>query len=290
MAKYLILNADDYGLCKAANDAVEELFQNGKIKSSTIMMPCKSAEDAVKFAIDNPQYAIGIHLTMTSEWNDYRWKPLSGGKSLMDEQGFMWHDSRQVGKNADLAELEAEIRAQVDKAHALGMKPSHLDNHMGSLYGHYTLRFELLKMTLRVCGDYGYAFRMFTNTDKRLCPAGVPYPAFSVLKYLSKHWGKKYNVIMPDYLLFPDWNADLRDNGYEHYRETILKIWTDIPDGVTETFIHPCKEDDELKTIMGSWKYRVWEYNVINDPETHKYLKEHGVELISYRDLIKMKS
>ena len=290
MAKYLILNADDYGLCKAANDAVEELFQNGKIKSSTIMMPCKSAEDAVKFAIDNPQYAIGVHLTMTSEWNDYRWKPLSGGKSLMDEQGFMWHDSRQVGKNADLAELEAEIRAQVDKAHALGMKPSHLDNHMGSLYGHYTLRFELLKMTLRVCGDYGYAFRMFTNTDKRLCPAGVPYPAFSVLKYLSKHWGKKYNVIMPDYLLFPDWNADLRDNGYEHYRETILKIWTDIPDGVTETFIHPCKEDDELKTIMGSWKYRVWEYNVINDPETHKYLKEHGVELISYRDLIKMKS
>ncbi len=290
MAKYLILNADDYGLCKAANDAVEELFQNGKIKSSTIMMPCKSAEDAVKFAIDNPQYAIGVHLTMTSEWNDYRWKPLSGGKSLMDEQGFMWHDSRQVGKNADLAELEAEIRAQVDKAHALGMKPSHLDNHMGSLYGHYTLRFELLKMTLRVCGDYGYAFRMFTNTDKRLCPAGVPYPAFSVLKYLSKHWGKKYNVIMPDYLLFPDWNADLKDNGYEHYRETILKIWTDIPDGVTETFIHPCKEDDELKTIMGSWQYRVWEYNVINDPETHKYLKEHGVELISYRDLIKMKS
>ena len=290
MAKYLILNADDYGLCKAANDAVEELFQNGKIKSSTIMMPCKSAEDAVKFAIDNPQYAIGVHLTMTSEWNDYRWKPLSGGKSLMDEQGFMWHDSRQVGKNADLAELEAEIRAQVDKAHALGMKPSHLDNHMGSLYGHYTLRFELLKMTLRVCGDYGYAFRMFTNTDKRLCPAGVPYPAFSVLKYLSKHWGKKYNVIMPDYLLFPDWNADLKDNGYEHYRETILKIWTDIPDGVTETFIHPCKEDDELKTIMGSWQYRVWEYNVINDPETHKYLKEHGVELISYRDLIEMKS
>ena len=290
MAKYLILNADDYGLCKAANDAVEELFQNGKIKSSTIMMPCKSAEDAVKFAIDNPQYAIGVHLTMTSEWNDYRWKPLSGGKSLMDEQGFMWHDSRQVGKNADLAELEAEIRAQVDKAHALGMKPSHLDNHMGSLYGHYTLRFELLKMTLRVCGDYGYAFRMFTNTDKRLCPAGVPYPAFSVLKYLSKHWGRKYNVIMPDYLLFPDWNADLRDNGYEHYRETILKIWTDIPDGVTETFIHPCKEDDELKTIMGSWQYRVWEYNVINDPETHKYLKEHGVELISYHDLIKMKS
>lgn len=289
MAKYLIVNADDYGLCKASNDAVEELLQNGRIKSSTIMMPCPFAENAVRFAIENPQYAIGLHLTMTSEWKTYRWKPLSAGKTLLDAEGFMWHDSRQVGKNASLAELENEIRAQVDAAHALGMKPSHLDNHMGSLYGHFTMRFELLKMTLRVCGEYGYAFRMFTDTDKRLCPAGVPYPAFRLLKYLSRHWAKKYNVILPDYMLFPDWNEDLKNNGYDHYRETILKLWTDLPDGVTETFVHPCKESDELKSIMGSWRNRVWEYELMNDPETHKYLKDHGVELISYRDLIEMK-
>lgn len=290
MSKYLILNADDYGLCKAANDAVEELFRNGRIKSSTIMMPCKAAEDAVKFSIENPQYAIGIHLTMTSEWDTYKWAPLSGGKTLIDENGYMWRNSRQVGKNASYKDLEAEIRAQVDMAHSLGMKPSHLDNHMGSLYGHFTMRFGLLKMTLKACGEYGYAFRMFTKTDKRLCPAGVPYPAFSILKLFSKHWGRKYKVIMPDYLLFPDWNEDLKNNGYEHYREQILKIWTDIPDGVTETFIHPCKEDEEMKTFIRGWQYRVWEYNLINDPATHEYLKNHGIELISYRDLIKMKS
>ncbi len=289
MAKYLIINADDYGLCKAANDAVEELFGNGRIKSSTIMMPCEKAEDAVKFSIENPQYAIGIHLTMTSEWDTHKWSPLSGGKTLIDENGYMWRNSRLVGNNASYEDLEAEIKAQVDKAHSLGMKPSHLDNHMGSLYGHFTMRFGLLKMTLKVCGEYGYAFRMFTKTDKRLCPADVPYPAFSVLKLFSKHWGRKYNVIMPDYLLFPDWNDDLKNNGYEHYREQILKIWTDIPEGVTETFIHPCKEDEEIKTFIRGWQYRVWEYNVINDPATHEYLRSHGVELISYRDLIEMK-
>lgn len=290
MKKYLMLNADDYGLCKSANDAVEELLKNGRIKSSTIMMPCPCAESAVRFAVDNPQYAIGLHLTMTNEWKTYKWEPFTNGKTLVDENGYMWRSSKQVGKNADISELEAEIRAQVDKAHALGMKPSHLDNHMGSLYGHYTMRFSLLKMTLRVCGDYGYAFRMFTKTDKRLCPSGVPYPAFSVLKYLSRHWGKKYNVVMPDYLLFPDWNHDMKDNGYEHYREQILKLWTDIPPGITETFIHPCKESDELKSIMDAWQYRVWEYNVINDPKTHDYLKANGVELIDYRDLIRIKT
>lgn len=289
--KYLIVNADDYGMCKAANAAVEDLFRSGRLKSATVMMPCPAAEDAVRFSIDNPQYAIGVHLTLTSEWKTYRWKPLTGGKSLLDEEGFMWHESDQVGKHAKLAEMEAEIRAQIDKAHALGMKPSHLDNHMGSLYGHCVMppRFSFLKMTLRVCGEYGYAFRMFRDTKKSVCPAGIPYFVYSKIRFLSSHWADKYNVIMPDYLLFPDWNDDLKQS-YEHYREEILKIWTNIPDGVTETFVHPVIEDDEVKTITASWRCRLWEYTLMKDPETEKYLNDHGVELISYRDLIKMKT
>ena len=68
MAKYLIVNADDYGMCHAANEAVAELFEGGWLKSSTIMMPCPAAEEAVKFSIEHPEYAIGVHLTLTSEW------------------------------------------------------------------------------------------------------------------------------------------------------------------------------------------------------------------------------
>ena len=289
MAKYLIVNADDYGMCNAANQAVAELFEGGYLKSATIMMPCPTARDAVEFSNAHPEHAIGIHLTMTSEWGDYRWKPLTNGKSLIDEEGFMWHESDQVEKNATYEDLEAEIRAQIDLAHSWGMKPSHTDNHMGSLYGHYTGRLGLAKMTLRVCGEYGYAYRLYTKHDKRICPNGTPYFLYAAITLLSKRWGKKYNVVIPDYLLFPDWNDDMRVS-YEVYRDTILKIWTDIPeDGVTETFIHPSVECDELKGITGRWQDRVWEYQLMKDPYTHKYLKEHGVELISYRELIKMK-
>ena len=289
MAKYLIVNADDYGMCKAANTAVAELFEGGFLKSATVMMPCPAAEEAVKFSKDHPEHAIGIHLTMTSEWSKYRWKPLTNGKTLIDEEGYMWHESDQVEKNASYADLEAEIRAQIDLAHSMGMKPSHTANHMGSLYGHYTGRLGLAKMTLRVCGEYGYAYRLYTAHDKRICPNGTPYFLYAAITLLSKHWGKKYNVVIPDYLLFPDWNDDMRKS-YETYRETILKIWTDIPeDGVTETFIHPSVETDELKGITARWQDRVWEYQLMKDPYTHKYLKDHGVELISYRELIKMK-
>ena len=288
LAKYLIVNADDYGLCRAANEAVEELFETGKLKSSTVMLPARAAEEAVRFANSHPQYPIGVHLTMTSEWPNYRWKPLTDGKSLVDASGNMWSSSKEVAQNAKLDELEAEIRAQVDRAHAMGMHPSHLDNHMGSLYGHQTGRFSILKMTLRVCGEYGYAFRMFTSTDKRLCPRGVPYPVFRLAALPARIWSRRYGVVLPDYLIFPDWTRDLMSS-YEHYRDTILRIWTDIPDGVTETFVHPCVESDEVKQFIGLWRNRVWEYDLLRDPDTHKYLADHGVQMISFRELVEMK-
>lgn len=289
MPKYLIVNADDYGMCHAANEAVAELFEGGWLKSSTIMMPCPAAKEAVDFSIAHPEYAIGVHLTLTSEWGEYRWKPLTGGKSLIDEDGYMWHESDQVEKNATYEDIEREIRAQIDLAHEMGMRPSHIDNHMGSLYGHYTGRLGLSKLALRVCGEYGYAYRLYTKADKRICPNGTPYPLYAAVPLLSNAWGKKYGVVIPDYLLFPDWNDAMRES-YEVYRDTILKIWTDIPEnGVTETFIHPSVECDELKSITGRWEDRVWEYQLMKDPYVHEYLKKNDVVLINYRQLCAMK-
>ncbi|MBR5496705.1 MAG: polysaccharide deacetylase family protein [Clostridia bacterium] len=289
MPKYLIVNADDYGMCHAANEAVAELFEGGWLKSSTIMMPCPTAKEAVDFSIAHPEYAIGVHLTLTSEWGEYRWKPLTGGKSLVDEEGYMWHESDQVEKNATYEDIEREIRAQIDLAHEMGMRPSHIDNHMGSLYGHYTGRLGLSKLALRVCGEYGYAYRLYTKADKRICPKGTPYPLYAAVPLLSNAWGKKYGVVIPDYLLFPDWNDAMRES-YEVYRDTILKIWTDIPEnGVTETFIHPSVECDELKSITGRWQDRVWEYELMKDPYVHEYLKKNNVILINYRQLCAMK-
>lgn len=62
------------------------------------MMPCPAAEEAVQFSIDNPQYAIGIHTTLTSEWKKYRWKPLTDGKSLLDPRGLYVARERRGGE------------------------------------------------------------------------------------------------------------------------------------------------------------------------------------------------
>lgn len=290
MAKYLLVNADDFGMCHAANAAVFELFECGALKSSTIMMPCPAAAEAVEFAKAHPEYGIGVHLTLTSEWREYRWKPLTMAKSLIDEEGYMWHEAPDVQKHAKLKDMENEIRAQIELAQDMGFNPDHIDSHMETLYGFDTGRFSVLGMTIRTVGEYGYAYRLFTDTAKCVAPAGVPWPVWKMSKYITRRLSKKYDVIMPDYLLFPDWTKDLRDNGYEHYRDEILKLWTNIPDGVTETFVHPSVEDDQLKTITSLWHCRVWEYELLKDPYVQNYLRDHGVTMISYGDLIKMKT
>ncbi len=294
MAKYLIVNADDFGLCNSANEAVFELFEGGYLKSSTIMMPCPGANAAVEFSKAHPEFAIGVHLTMTAEWRDYRWRTISDSPSLLDKDGYMWHESHQVQIHAKKNELERETRAQIDLAHDMGMNPSHIDNHMGSLYGHQTGRLSLIPMTLRIVGEYGYPYRLYTKTDKRTCPAGVPWKIFQPTGKLNERWTKKYGVIVPDYLLFPDWYPIRRlmrdDFDYELYKKVILRIWADIPDGITETFIHPAVASDELRSITALCYCRDAEYKLMKDPETYEYLASRGVEMISYRDLIKLKT
>ena len=289
MSKYLIVNADDFGLCKSSNDAVIDLFLDGKLLSSTIMFPCPGHAQAAEFAAAHPEYAIGVHLTLTSEWPTYRWKPLTDGKSLVDADGYMWRKTEDVERNADYNDLRREIEAQIERAYSFGMTPSHIDNHMGTLYGNRTGRFGLLKLIMQIVGDKDFSYRLYTKVDKSMAPRGTPYPVYKLSSLYTSHLARKYKVILPDYLLFPDWTAELKANGYEGYRDTILKLWTNIPDGVTETFVHPALETDELKGIVGSWRDRVWEYSILKDPDTHKYLKEHGVTMISYRDLRKMK-
>ncbi len=289
MGRYLIVNADDFGMCESANDAVIRLFEAGRLFSSTVMFPCPACERAARFAAAHPEYAVGVHLTLTSEWQTWRWKPLTGGKTLTDEAGFMWRRTEDVEKHAAYAEISAEIEAQYQKALSFGMAPSHLDNHMGTLYGNRTGRPGLLRLALRFASEKGLPYRLFSKTDLSMTPRGTPKPVYKIAGWVTGAMARRYKVTVPDYLLFPDWTQDLVKDGYEGYRKEILRQWAAIPEGVTETFLHPALETDELKAITPNWFQRVWEYNLMNDPATHAFLAERGVTMISYRDLAAMK-
>ncbi len=298
MDRYLIINADDFGMCRGANLAVMDLFRNPQsaLTSSTIMTPCAWAPEAIRFAAENPQYAIGVHLTLTSEWGNYRWAPVNtkNTDSLRDEEGFMWHESDQVEEHVDIDEVEGEIRAQIERAKKLGLvTPSHLDNHMGSLYGIETGRFELLQLTLSLAGEYGLPFRMPAKfTDEMLgnsmLDINVDKSVIDMVFGKIVEFAKANKVAIPDYLIPNEWGGP-QDESYENFKEYLYNLYANIPDGITETYLHPSIETDDLKGTTGAWERRVWEYKIMSDPQTKQHIEAHGIKLINYRDLAEMR-
>lgn len=294
--KYVIINADDFGMCHSHNVATMELLQCGGVTSSTIMAPCAWCREAVAFAKNNPQYAIGVHLTTTSEWQNYRWGPVSSGDtdSLRDEEGFFYHESDAFETNADKQQIISEIRAQIAKLKMLGLEPSHLDNHMGSLYGIETGRLELLQMTVELAGEYGLPFRLprhFTEEQFGNQMLGIKIDKQLVMGLFEQfaQFTDSLKVATPDYLMPGDWAGAQKDS-YENYREYIYELYRSFPeDAVTETYIHPAVESDELKAITGTWERRVWEYRLFSDPKTLAYFDSIGVQRINYRDLNRMR-
>ncbi len=288
--RYLIINADDFGMCQSANKAIYDLFETGSIFSSTIMMPCPAAEDAVKFAVANPQYAIGVHLTLTNEWEaKWPWGPLTNGKTIRNPEGRMWPENEDFEAHCNYAEAIAEVKAQIEAAEKMGMKPVQVDNHMGSLYG-MNGKYLMLPKVFGVCRDKGYPFRMCTTPKDEFCPEGVPLALYKFFCRFSGVLSKLYKVPTPDYLILTDQVKSLKGKKtYEEFRDAFLDFHGKIPEGITETFIHPCLDTDEAKSITGTWQRRYWEYLLMKDPYTHEYFKSKNIKLISYRELVEMK-
>lgn len=295
MDKYLIINADDFGMCHSANEAVFDLLEKGCITSSTIMTPCCWAKEAGKWAAAHPEHAIGVHLTFTSEWGNYRWAPVNtrDTDSLRDEEGFMFHESDQFEKACDLKEVEGEIRAQIERFRSFGCEPSHLDNHMGSLYGIETGRFELLELIFKIAAEYKLPFRfpgifIPEMMENDMLDIKIDVEMVKGLYGKITSFAKDAGVAIPDFLIPGDWNGPQNDS-YENFKEYIYELYKSFPEGVTETYIHPALVSEEIKSIAGSWKRRNWEYQLFSDPQTKQHIKACGIKLINYRDLAQMR-
>ena len=294
MDKYLIINADDFGMCRSHNIATKELLLSGAVTSATVMAPCPFARDAVSFAVNNPELSVGVHLTTTSEWTDYKWGPLSKkAPSITDEKGCFFKSSAEFAERAEPREVEDELSAQIETLLSMGLRPSHLDNHMGSLYGITNGDFTLLTLAIKIAGRYGLPFRFprvitanaFTNGT-----LDIKIPESTVRSLLDSFaaFADSEGVHTPDYLIPGDWRGE-QDRSYESYREYIFELYKTFDNGITETYIHPALESDEIKAITPFWHRRVWEYRLFSDPKTQEYLKSLGIKLISYRDVKKIR-
>src|SRR5436190_7704243 len=110
-AKLLIVHADDLGMAHSVNDATIKAFATGLVSSGSIMIPCSWVPEIAEFARNNPRADLGLHLTLTSEWKNYRWGPVlptDRVASLLDDRGYFYLTESEAASHASVKEAELE--------------------------------------------------------------------------------------------------------------------------------------------------------------------------------------
>jgi len=151
----LIIRTDDVGMSHSVNLAMQRLVSTGMPVSVSVMFACPWYQEAVEILKRHPNASVGIHLVLNSEWKNYRWGPVAGSTavpSLVDENGYFFPSSEALHqRNPNIAEVETELRAQIDRALRSGVKIDYVDYHMGT-----AVRFpEFQAVTERLAQEYG---------------------------------------------------------------------------------------------------------------------------------------
>jgi predicted glycoside hydrolase/deacetylase ChbG (UPF0249 family) len=278
--KVVMLHADDAGMCEEANISTKKYFQDGHIQSASAMPPCPNFDEFIEWAKQNPQYDIGLHLTLLSEFDRYRWSsvlPVEQVPSLNDKDGKMWLINRDVVINATVEDIEKEVRAQIDKSIRMGYRPSHIDTHDGTLYAHPAYAKTFLKIAM----EYGIPANVVDFADPQ------------VMAYWKERGAPitdEYESIMDGYTL-PKLDNMLSVDAADTYQEKIdafKKLIRSLRPGLTEILsFHPAVESDNLKGITYAWQQRVWEAEMFADPDLIKFFEDEGLIFTNWTEIMK---
>lgn len=266
-AKLLILHGDDLGVAHAVDTASLDALERGVLSSASVMMPTPWVTEVAAWARAHPDHDLGLHLTLTSEWKSYRWgsvAPATEVPTLLDSTGTLARDTPPVAEHADPAQVERELRAQVERALALGLRPTHLDSHMAALFTTPALFATLV----RVAHAYHLPFLTARGVARSLPPD-----------------------IRPDRDVVLDTVVTAGPEvPPERWKAFYLDAVRHLKPGLTEMIVHLGRDDAELRAITvdhepwgAAWRQR--DNDVLRSPEFRQALRDNHVVLVRWRDL-----
>lgn len=310
-ARVIILHVDDAGMSHESNEGAEKAIGEGVATSTSVMMPCAWVSEFKTYLDKHPGTDAGLHLTLTSEWDNYRWGPLAGKTvvpGLTDKQGCLWPSVAAVYFKASADEVDKEIRAQLDRALGMGFVPTHLDSHMGTLFAKPSYMEKYIKLGIEKQipvmfpggDDLFYRAEAKAATTAELKKQGkyaegmvIQEPAILAnvketglmiwkagLPVLDDLHNSSYDWQMPDIENMTD--KQIQKWYTDHYIESIGRL----SPGLTMVIMHCTNSTPNFDHISDTGKKRKGDLLAMTDPRLKAFLKQQGFILTSWREVM----
>jgi len=276
--RILILHNDDVGMSHESNQGTIEGYEKGLLTSNSTMMPCSWVLEWRDYLLKHPEIDNGLHLTLTSEWKHYRWRPVAGASvvpGLIDKDGYMPRGVMDTYQSATADEVETEIRAQIALAEKMGMPITHLDSHMGTLF-YNPLYFERYvkigiekQIPIMMISGRG---EPKTDVERQLMP--------QIRTAAETLW--KGGLPVLDYLETS--TADTNDP--KVMTEALIEKLRNLKPGITQIILHGTRQGCNFHAISSSGGTREAELEMVLSDAVKKVIEEEGIIQTTYRELM----
>lgn len=276
-----IIHADDVGMCQASLAAFSDLVEFGLVSSGAVMVPCPWFPATAAYARAHPGIDLGVHTTLTCEYQSYRWGPLSTrdpASGLLDKDGYFPRQNGPIWEKATPVAVQVELRSQLERALRAGITVTHIDTHMGTIANPKFMP-AFIQLALE-----NHLPTMIMRKDQAGYEALGMDPVTAGVAAQMIHQLEEMGQPLIDHLV--GLSLSRPDDCLEHAKEELSKL----PAGITHFILHPAMDTPELRAIAPDWPSRVANYRTFMLEELAGWVRQSGIQVIGYRalrDLIK---
>jgi predicted glycoside hydrolase/deacetylase ChbG (UPF0249 family) len=274
--RLVIFHADDVGMCQASLAAYADLVQAGLVLAASTMVPCPWFPAVAAFCRDHAQdnLDLGVHLTLTSEFEACRWGPISTcdpSSGLIDQEGYFFAETEAVFTHGEPDAVQREIQAQVQRALDAGIDVTHVDTHMGSV-----VHPKFIPAYLQLAFQHGIPPFLLRKDEAGLQELGIAHEPAALLVNQLQALEAQGLPLLDDFQVMP---LEQPENRLEQLKRALATL----PPGITYLIFHPAKDTPELRSITPDWRGRVADYEAFLSEAVEVLIKEAGVHVIGWR-------
>ena len=274
--KVVIFHIDDMGFSHAANVAAFECLDLGVASCGSVLVPAPWFLETAEVCRKNPKYDVGVHLTLTCEYELYRWRALSSvdpESGLLDKERSLWRTMEEAVKNISPKAAETEMRTQIQTALDNGIDITHIDTHMGTV-----MDTTFIPFYLKMSREFNVPAFVPRVTREDLISLGLEAQADIYLSMFSKL--EETGVPIVDKLMAGE--LEVQTNKVDYY----CKLFAEIQPGLTHFLFHPAKMSPELNAIVPETaNARNQDYEAFTNQQLKECAEENDLKIIGYREI-----